>query len=227
MQERVRTTITTMTQYGVTAYIVVNEAGSGNDIFWNKIGPDYIEIAFQTARDTSKGLGLPLTLIYNDYDNNTSKQKRTAWTLKMVEDLKQKDLIDAVGLETIIDYPDDPSIDGMAETMQSYKIPVIISESAVNMKNFYGSQPEREKKQAQIYNNLVSAALQSGVCKDFIVFEPIDELTPWEIEPTLDGYSKNSDPSIYHLVDGKIQPKLSYFSIKKGMVDWLIGSTNQ
>ena len=93
--------------------------------------------------------------------------------------------------------------------------------SAVNMRNFHGLKTEKEIEQAQIYYNLVEAALKSGVCKDFIVFIPIDELTPWETEPSLDGYSLDSDPSIYHLVDGKIQPKFSYYAIKKAMFDFI------
>ena len=62
MKERVRNTITTMTKYGVTSYIVVNEAGSGNDIFNNNIGQEYIEIAFQVARDTGKELKYPFDI---------------------------------------------------------------------------------------------------------------------------------------------------------------------
>ncbi len=221
MEARVRNTITTMIRYGVKSYIVVSESGSGADIFLEGIGEDYVQMAFQAARDTSHELGLPLKLIYNDYDNSTPTQERTARTMMIVRNLKQKALIDAVGLETIINYPDDPSVDEMVEAIQAYGIPVIISESAVNMKLFQGPPSDREKKQAVVFYNLVTAALKSEMCRDFVVFVPVDELTPWEREPSLWGYSPDSDPSIYHLVNGRIQPKLSYYTVKKAMLDFV------
>ena len=82
-----------MAKQGVYSYVVVNEAGSGDDYFMRKIGKDYIEIAFQAARDTGKELGVPLILIYNDYSNDTPSGSRTEITQEIVNELKGKGLI--------------------------------------------------------------------------------------------------------------------------------------
>ena len=55
-----------------------------------EIGKDYIDIAFQAARDTGKELGVPLTLIYNDYSNDTPSGSRTEITQEIVMILQEK-----------------------------------------------------------------------------------------------------------------------------------------
>jgi len=224
LKTRVINTIKTMAHYGVYSYIVVNEASSGDDIFKQKIGKDYVNIAFITARDTGNELGIPLTLIYNDYSNHTPNGQRTQKTIEIVNQLRQQGLIDAVGLEMILSYPENPSVNEIISTMQSYDIPVIITEGAVLMGNFKGDPIEKFKTQAQIYNNIFTAALRSGVCSKFIVFVPVDEMSPWETEPTLEGYSPNNDPSLYSLVNGDIMPKPSFYTIMEVLMEQILSS---
>jgi len=217
IKKRVRDVITTMVPHGVTSYIVVNEAGS-DDIFWNTIGPDYVEIAYQAARDVGKEIGVPLTLLYNDYDNLTKDQPRTAQTAKVVSKLKAKGLVDKVGVEAITTFGDNPSVEAMVSNLKSYGLPVVITESAVIMTGVGGSDLARAMKQAGRYYNLISAAARVN-CSDFIVFEFLDPMSPWENEKTLYGYSLKADPGIFDVSGRKIMSKLSRFAIQKAIIE--------
>jgi endo-1,4-beta-xylanase len=219
MQARIKNTIELMAKQGVYSFAIVNEAGSGDDYFMKEIGKDYIDIAFQAARDTGKELGVPLTLIYNDYSNDTPSGSRTEITQEIVNDLKGKGLIDAIGLEMIVSYPENPSEAEMIQTMQAYGLPVIITEAAVNMGNFNGDATEKSIAQSQIYQNIFGAAIKSGVCSKIIVFTSIDEISPWVTETTLDGYSLNNAPSLFYLNNRIITTKPAYYAVLQALME--------
>jgi len=219
MKTRIKNTIEIMAKQGVYSYVVVNEAGSGDDYFMRKIGKDYIEIAFQAARDTGKELGVPLTLIYNDYSNDTPGGSRTEITQEIVNELKGKGLIDAVGLEMIVSYPENPSEAEMIQAMQAYGLLVIITEAAVNMGNFKGDSTEKSIVQSQIYRKIFSAAMKSGVCTKIIVFTAIDDISPWVTEKALDGYSPDNAPSMFYLNNGLITTKPAYYAALQALME--------
>lgn len=193
------------------AWVVVNEAyvQPTHDIFYQKIGPEYVEIAFQTARKVD-----PSTiLIYNGYENHFSNGVYTKQTKEIVKRLKLKKLIDAVGLQMHLQGDKPPSKEDVINTMISYEIPVYVTEFDVNMKNVKGTQEERFSKQAQIYKDMLEAALDSGVCKDFIIFGVVDKLSVWEDLPWLQP-SPNADPLLW---DDNLQPKPAYYAMLESL----------
>ena len=208
MQDRIRDI---MTRFRFKEYVVVNEAYGSNDFLNQKIGPDYVDIAFKTARETDPSA----KLIYNDYDNHSQNSttfgpSRYRNTKGVVDRLASNGLIDKVGLEMILFYPKIPSVDDVTQTMQSYGIPVVVTEFGVNIKDLEGTQEQRYQKQAKIYADMLTAAINSGVCKDFVVFLAGDKISPWETELSLPGASSENDPTPF---DDNFQPKPAYFAM--------------
>lgn len=71
------TTVMTHFKGKIHEWVVVNEAletgEHPRDFFQRKIGPEYVEIAFATARAVDP----TATLIYNDYNNETAQGANT------------------------------------------------------------------------------------------------------------------------------------------------------
>jgi len=197
---------------------VVNEAykrgSTGGDVFLEKIGPEYVEIAFQTARESDSSA----VLIYNDCDNHTVNGQRTPNTKKIVDDLKSKDLIDMVGLETILFYPNIPTKKQLIDGMRNYGIPIMVTEFNVNMGGFNGTDDEKYSIQAKIYQDVIAAALESEVCKEFIMFLVSDAANFWQTQTDLPGASPKNDPSPF---DKKFQPKPAYYASRTAFYNYL------
>lgn len=154
----------------INQWVVVNEPYIDpyrtDDVFYQTIGPDYIEIAFEAARQADPS-GI---LIYNDSDNHSSAGMTTQLTRDIVARLEPKGLIDGVGLQMHLSGARPPDKQDVMETMQSYGVPVYVTEFDVNMKDVPGTQEERYAKQAEIYKGMLEACLGSGVCKSFTVW---------------------------------------------------------
>jgi len=191
----------------MNSWVVVNEAYvDSRDIFYNKIGADYVEIAFETARNTDPSA----ILIYNEFDNHIEKGEYTEHTRTIVDKLQSRGLIDAVGLQMHLQGSNPPDKQDVISTMKSYGIPVYVTEFDVNMKDIGGTQEDRFSQQDIIYKNMHEAALESQVCKDFLIFGLVDKLSVWEYLPNLWAYSQKADPVPF---DDNFQPKPAYFAM--------------
>ena len=191
-------------------YIVLEDPfpGDRNDIFYPKFGYDYIDLLFQIARETDPSA----VLIFNSGDNETSKGEMTPVTREIVQRLKTKGLIDGVGLEMHLDgmmHPERESKDTKADviaTMKSYGLPVYITEIDVGLKNVPGTPEERYAKQAQVYGDMFSACVETGMCKSFAVWGIGDKYS-W-----LERASPNADATLY---DDNLNPKPAYFAVRE------------
>ena len=190
---------------------VINEYGKKGDIFLEKEGPGYLEDSFRLAREADPSA----KLIYNDYDNHSRTNtvfgtNRYNITKEVVDRLKANGLIDGVGLQMHLDGANPPQKEDVMETMKSYGVPVWITEFDVNLRNVPGSDEDRYNRQAEIYRSMLEAAIESGVCKDFIVFQMVDYQSVWENRKDLPGYSTKADPTPY---DDNMQPKPAYHAM--------------
>ncbi len=188
-------------------FVVVNEAYIQDDIFKRVIGDDYVDIAFQTAR----GADPSAILIYNDYDNHTHEGQRTHISRSIVERLKAKGLIDGIGLQMHLDGSRPPDKTDVISTMQSYGLPVYVTEFDVNLRNVKGNQEQRFAIQAVIYESMLEACIESSVCRHFVVFQTVDKYSVWETMPSLPFYSANADPTPF---DDDMRPKPAYFAMR-------------
>jgi len=203
-------TIVTHYKGQIYQYVVVNEPYfypyRMDDVFYKTIGKEYIEIAFQAAREADP----TAVLIYNDSDNHTSTGITTELTREIVQILKSKGLIDGVGLQMHLDGSHPPNKEDVIATMKSYDVPVYVTEFDVNMKNVYGTEEERYLIQARIYGDMVEACLESGVCNSFS-FWGIGDSTSWiETMSEYQHYSTKGDPTMY---DDYFNHKPAYFSV--------------
>lgn len=192
--------------------IVVNEYRNPKDIIYQKLGADYLEMAFQEVREVSPSA----TLIYNDYQNETTTGSRYQLTMDVVNKLSEKSLIDGVGLEMHLSGTTPPSKNDVILAMKSYGLPIYITEFDVNMRDFQGDTNTRINTQAQIYKSIVDACIESQVCKHIIPFQLGDKFSVWENDPKFEGYSKNADPTIY---DDNLRPKPAYYAIIQSLYE--------
>ena len=191
---------------GVETFGVVNEAYDREDLFRAVIGPEYVELAFAFVRQQ-----LPSArLLYNDFYNHSEQSPRTAVTREIVSRLTDKGLIDYVGLEMHLTGDQPPDKADVIRTMQSYGLPVFVTEFDVNLSQVRGTREERLARQANVYGDMLAAAIESGVCNNFVVFQIVDKFTIWETIPAFRGYSPDADPSPY---DDDFSPKPAYFAL--------------
>jgi endo-1,4-beta-xylanase len=115
----------------VNAWVVVNEAYDrpANDIFYNIIGREYVEIAFQAARETDPSA----ILIYNEFANDTPNGQFTQHTRDILQTLSPKNLVDGVGLQMHLNGATPPNKQSVITAMRSYGLPVYVTEFDVNM----------------------------------------------------------------------------------------------
>lgn len=192
----------------IKTWVVLNEAGvvppySNNDFFTKRMGSDYYISAFQAARDNDP----TAKLIYNDFNCDTLQGAKYKNAKTIVENLQKKGLIDAVGLEMHVDASKVPSKDDLVQGMQSYGLPIHITELDVDLRNITGTQDERFALQAQIYKQIIEAALESKVCEN-ITFWGFGDKYSWLEQTEFNGAS-NADPTLY---DDNLQPKPAYYA---------------
>jgi endo-1,4-beta-xylanase len=167
---------------------VVNEAVNPNGtlrntIWLQKIGPEYIEMAFRAAHEADPDA----LLFYNDYSNEGSGSKSDA-IYNMVKDFVQRGVpINGVGfqLHTSINTP--PSVKDITNNMSrlgALGLQVQISEMDVQVKNASGTTDDILKAQAAVYSNILDTCLQTKVCTGFTTWGFTDRYT-WIAQPDM------------------------------------------
>ena len=193
-------------------YNVVNEPYFEDDPFLPIIGPEYIDIAFQVAREADSSA----KLIFNLFDNHWSGGANTMVTKELVGRLKSKDLIDKVGLQMHInDFGGDNQITtspmDIVDTIRSYGLPAVVSEFDVDIRDIKGSTQDRFIKQAEIYERILKAAFSSGVVKDLCFWGVIDKTSFLE-DPSFQYSSPLAQPLMW---DDNSSPKPAYYAVRK------------
>ncbi len=167
---------------------VVNEAfnpnGTLRDTIWlQKIGPEYIELAFRAAHQADPAA----ILFYSDYSNEGITPKSDA-IYNMVKDLVQRGVpINGVAfhLHTSISTP--PKVKDVATNMSrlgALGLQIQISEMDVQVKNGTGTTNDRLNAQAAIFSNMLDICLQSKVCTGFTTWGFTDRYT-WIAQPDM------------------------------------------
>jgi GH35 family endo-1,4-beta-xylanase len=200
----------------INSWVLVNEYGHPSlvlDKYFQTMGEGYVDFAFQEARR----LDPTAILIYNDFYNETKGRSRYKLTKQIIDRLKTEDAKVGVGLEMHLKWRDSLNPDEVIAAMQSYGVPVYITEFDVNMAGFNGSQAEKEQFQANIYRKMIAAAVRSGVCAQFNIFGLIDRLSVF-VSPGRFGGIKDASPLIFH---DDFSPKQSYYGVLAGLVDGL------
>jgi endo-1,4-beta-xylanase len=166
----------------VREYTVVNEAFSrslekgGNKDWWGtRLGQEYIDKAFITARQEDP----EAKLILNDFGNERINDVSNLM-YKYIKEAKARGVpIDGIGLQMHINGLDAPTKEEVVKNMRRFKeigVQVYVTEFDVNMHGFEGSAEDRNKQQAKVYSDMLSACLEVGneICPSFAYLGLID-----------------------------------------------------
>lgn len=194
-------------------YVVVNEphpigGDVADDPLRKIIGPDYIEIAFQTARQVNPNA----FLIFNETDNHGPEGKYVQDTMEFGNALYAKGLIDAIGVQGHLSYSDSypaPTEEQMLAILNNYKAPIILTEVDAQISQLHNGN--RLQIQAEWYRSLLSACLRTGRCKGVFLMGGFPDHNSWY---ELGQQIQNADPTPW---DDNLQPKPAYYAILQAL----------
>lgn len=211
-KERIQSMMTTFKS--VDEWVVVNEAlGEGtaldNNIWQRTFGKQYIDMAFRFAREANANAAL----IFNEAEIDRPGA-RTKFVYNMLQEFIDQGMpIDGVGMQFHLKAVNSPSKDEMLEAIQllgSLGLGVYITELDVNLFGLRGSKEEKWAKQAEIYRDVVEAALESGVCKSITTWGLSDKYS-WLLLPEFQILGGGEAPLLF---DDDFNPKPAYFAVR-------------
>lgn len=186
---------TTVSRYKdrIHEWDVVNEALDAqghyrSNHFFDKLGPRYVEIAFEAARAADP----TARLYYNEFEADVPSLKRTR-VAKLVKALKDKGLVDGVGLQMHTALGSVPGRDQLLDTMRLYEgmgLEVQITEMDVAARGDGSPQylALRMDQQAEAYRTAASACLEVVACK---------RLTVWGLSDRYSWLGSDQIPLLY------------------------------
>lgn len=173
-----------------------------NDCLWYQtVGQDYIEKAFEYAR---KYADPDVKLFYNDY--NTYVAMRTLRMSDLLKELKEKGLVDGMGMQCHIDM-DSPTLSSLEQTIRTFcetGVEVHITELDISLKSDDDISLRREgKRYAQL------AAMLKRLHDEGLAFT---NLTVWGIADSRSWLNKDG-PRYPLLFDKYFLPKPAYWGV--------------
>ncbi len=198
----------------IYAWDVVNEAVNTGDgvpdglrskdsLWYQVVGPEFIEKAFEYAR---KYADPKVKLFYNDY--NTEDKARMVSIIKIAKGLQEKGLIDGIGLQSHIGI-DSPSIINIDESIRKYGelgLEIQITELDMglpqNTDEAFAKQATRYKRLFTFLNNIDD----SGAAN-------ITNVTFWGLSDDVTWLSKPGQPSYPLLFDKYLIQKPAFWGV--------------
>jgi endo-1,4-beta-xylanase len=198
----------------IYAWDVVNEAiepGDGhenmlrikNNYWYEVLGEDYIELAFTYAR---KYADPEQKLFYNDY--GTYEKNKLIAILDMVSKLKDKNIIDGIGLQDHmqLDYPTTMDYQYAINKYSELGLEIQITELDIDTPD---NTEETQEKLAKRYKNIMTI-LQNGKKKGN---SNITSVTFWGLSDNRSWLNKIDKPSYPLLFDKDLNPKPAFFGV--------------
>lgn len=216
MQNHIRTT---MTHYKgkIRAWDVVNEAvdtdaatGYKENIFWEKLGPGYVEEAFIYADQVRQELDPDVLLFYNEIGIERIGPK-SDFAYQMIKELVEKGVpIDGVGFQSHVSthrYPSEADLRNNLRRFAELGVSVNISEVDVRDTVLPGSADARALAQRIAYQQIVASCVLEPAC---------EAITFWGFT---DNYSWLLDEGDFHplLFDTSYQKKPAYQGVMDGL----------
>jgi len=167
--------------------------------FLSREVPDFIDVAFKTAREVDPDL----KLFYNDYniEGSAKNMNKTRSAYNFIKDLVDRGVpIDGVGLQYHLRTNKYPSYETVTELMASYAklgLEVQITEMDVSCEN---DSPEEYAIQAEVFGIGLRACLDSPNCSAFLLWGFGDKLS-WK------------DDKYALIFDADLKPKPAYYTL--------------
>lgn len=210
----------------IDSFVVVNEPRV-NDTLASVIGKDYIELAFTHAREYSREDGTKPQLIFNQTDNHDSRGAYSKSAILTANDLFNKGLIDAVGIQGHMSEGPNvnthPSLQDIHDTLSQYHAPLIITEMDVELSSIPGSSDEKDEVGARWYYNLTKAALMTGKCKGIYLFGAFpDKNSHYSLNPNIysDKIVKGAESTPWR---NDFKPKRAYMELNRAITEIIFG----
>jgi endo-1,4-beta-xylanase len=218
----------------VTFWSIANEAtvrdqSYGADFWFDHIGSEYIEKAFQWAREA----GPEEVLVFNADRNESPRDAFTSWHINLmiqqVKNLKAKGVpIDVVGMQMHLYLPWNsktaPDKADVVATMKSFGelgVKIMITEMDVDLHEMRGTNEEKISRQTQIYGDMMSACIEAGNCIAFSTWGVSDAYSwvtclgeGWYCA-VYPGPMPDAAPLLF---DTNFQPKLAYFAVRDALL---------
>lgn len=211
----------------VHSWDVVNEAilpkdnqpgGLRNSFWYQRVGHDYIDLAFHTAREADP----QAKLTYNDYgveyDNDDEKERR-ACILELLRGMKSRKVpIDAVGIQAHIKAASQSTIGkGLSdyiEAIHQLGLEVYITELDVNEDDVSSNEVAvRDKAVADTYRQFLDIALANPAVKLVLTWGVSDRRTWLNDGPTHHRKQPNR-PQRSLPFDPQYRPTPAFFAIR-------------
>jgi endo-1,4-beta-xylanase len=206
---------------------VVNEAilpsdgqpGGLRKSFWyDQIGPDYIDLAFRTARAADPHA----KLTYNDYgvefDNDNNAERRRL-ILELLRGMQKRGVpLDAVGIQSHVKAAQpDKFGQGLADYIEAIRqmgLEVYLTEMDVNEDDITTDDPaKRDAIIAQTYSDYLRVALANPAVKLVLTWDLSDRFTWLDSGPTHHRKQPNR-PQRSLPFDRDYRPKDAFFAIR-------------
>jgi endo-1,4-beta-xylanase len=148
---------------------VVNEAiddaqpGLRSTVFSRGLGPGYVAEAFRLARQADPDA----QLVYNDYGGEGLNRKSND-VYELVRELKQRGLVDGVGLQMHVSATSLPPVADIAANIRrlaALGLQVNISEMDVRVRDVPGDAAAKLARQRQVYRDVVAACVAEPRCE--------------------------------------------------------------
>lgn len=198
----------------IYAWDVVNEAvnpGEGDEnglrvkdsLWYEVVGPEFIEKAFEYAR---KYADPDVKLFYNDY--NTEEKGKMRYIKDLVKGLKEKGLIDGIGLQCHLTI-DNPSLVDVDVSIREYGelgLEIHITELdmglKVNTEEEFLRQARRYKRLFMFIKNIQEAKAAN-----------ITNVTFWGLSDDISWLNKPSEPNYPLLFDNYLMQKPAFWGV--------------
>jgi endo-1,4-beta-xylanase len=206
---------------------VVNEAilpadgearGLRKSFWYERVGPDYVELAFRTARAADPHV----RLTYNDYGVELESPEdagRRRLILDLLRNLKRRDVpIDAVGIQSHVKaaqpYGFGKGLSDYIEAIRQMGLEVYLTELDVNEDDITTDDPTaRDAIIARTYRDFLRVALANPAVKVVLTWDLSDRFTWLNSGPT--HHRKQQDrPQRSLPFDRDYRPKSAFFAIR-------------
>ncbi|ORX63959.1 hypothetical protein BCR32DRAFT_330740 [Anaeromyces robustus] len=175
------------------------------DTFLSRECPDFIDIAFKTAREVDPNV----KLFYNDYDIegiDIRQGKKTNAVYNFVKDMKERGIpIDGVGLQYHLHTEPGKTVkyENVMETMERFgKLGLEVQITEMDVNCVKGNTEEEFALQAQLYGDGLRACLDSPYCTGFLIWG-VGDSDSWRTDgyPLIFNKDYTPKPAYYSLIN--------------------------
>jgi endo-1,4-beta-xylanase len=192
--------------------------GLRDTLFLKLLGPGYVDLAFQTARQADPNALLVINEYDLEYDIDYHETKRQA-VLAMVDGMKQRGTpIDAVGIQSHLSLKQRPHFSqdvfaGFLKELSDRGLAVQLTELDVVDATAPGDIAARDAEVAGMYKDYLDVALASSATKAVVTWG-LDDADSWIVHGYMDEFRRADGMQARPLpFDNDLRPKPAYFAI--------------